>query len=63
MAKQANKKKIGKMPKFHSRSVHGSGEFSESDIEGGYRCEPEMGSGGQGHLHGKKITFEGLRGD
>jgi hypothetical protein len=56
-------KKIGKMPKFHSRSVHGSGEFSEHDIEEGYRCEPEMGTSGEGYLYGKKITFEGLKGD
>lgn len=35
--------KISKLPKFHSRSVHGSGIFTEEDIKKGYRCEPVMG--------------------
>ena len=55
-------KKIGKMPKFHSRSVHGSGPFTEENIQEGYRCEPDYGSSGEGYLHGKTITFEGLKG-
>jgi hypothetical protein len=53
---------IGKLPKFHSRSVHGSGEFTEKNIEDGYRCEPEYGEAGQGCLHGRPVIFEGLKG-
>lgn len=38
------KEQYGDVPrKFISRSVHGSGAFSDSDIKKGYRCEPCMG--------------------
>lgn len=48
---------------FISRSIHGSGAFSDANVNAGYRCEPEYGSSGSGHLLGKKVVFEGLKGD